>query len=136
MLARAKEAPTWARDELRSVVSRCGSRERRRQPGLWGSERVDSAIALGAIQPQIVLPLRSLVPANRSAVRAALAHEWAHIRHGDLWLLALERLPQRYTRLAERTYRYEAPSEGFVAELSASAAGFVLRYPGLWDADE
>lgn len=50
--------------------------------------------------------------------------------------LALERLPQRYTRLAERTYRYEAPSEGFVAELSASAAGFVLRYPGLWDADE
>ena len=92
LLVRAKEAPAWARDELRSVVTRSSTRERRRQPGLWGSERVDSAIALGAMQPQIVLPLRSLVPANRSAVRAALAHEWAHIRHGDLWLLALERL--------------------------------------------
>src|SRR6185369_7582438 len=26
------------------------------------------------------------------AVHAALAHEWAHIRHGDLWFLLIERL--------------------------------------------
>ncbi|MEX2118182.1 MAG: M56 family metallopeptidase [Pirellulales bacterium] len=61
-------------------------------PGLWASDRVTSAIALGALKPRIVLPRESVVETNGPAVRAALAHEWAHIRHGDLRLLALERL--------------------------------------------
>ena len=42
--------------------------------------------------PKIVLPEDSVKGANEAAVRAALAHEWAHIRQGDLWLLAIERL--------------------------------------------
>ena len=46
----------------------------------------------GAWQPHILLSARSVVEKNIAGVRAALAHEWAHIRHGDLWLLALERL--------------------------------------------
>ena len=38
-----------------------------------------------------MLPLTSATESNAPAVRAALAHEWAHIAAGDLWLLALER---------------------------------------------
>ena len=49
--------------------------------------------ALGAWRPHILLSARSVAEKNIAGVRAALAHEWAHIRHGDLWLLALERLP-------------------------------------------
>lgn len=49
--------------------------------------------------------------------------------------LTLERLPQQYTRLTETTYWYEAPSEGFTAELMTRESGFVTVYPGLWEAD-
>ena len=51
-----------------------------------------TAVALLAWRPHILLAARSVSEENKAAVRAALAHEWAHIRHGDLWLLALERL--------------------------------------------
>jgi beta-lactamase regulating signal transducer with metallopeptidase domain len=44
------------------------------------------------MSPKIVLPEESIKEANSAAVRAALAHEWAHIHHGDLWLLAIERM--------------------------------------------
>jgi beta-lactamase regulating signal transducer with metallopeptidase domain/multidrug resistance efflux pump len=87
LIARATKAPGWAQQELSRIVG-----SRRRLPGLWSSHSVTSAVALGARRPQIVLPGESVVESNSAAVRAALAHEWAHIRHGDLWLLALERL--------------------------------------------
>jgi beta-lactamase regulating signal transducer with metallopeptidase domain/type II secretory pathway component GspD/PulD (secretin) len=85
LLAGAVKAPQWVHAELVRIVSG------RRLPGLWSSERVGTAVALGAIKPQIVLPQTSIAESNAPAIRAALAHEWAHIRHGDLWLLALER---------------------------------------------
>jgi hypothetical protein len=53
----------------------------------------------------------------------------------DLPCLALERLPQRYTRRTESTYWYEAPTVGYAAELSVSSMGFVHCYAGLWDVD-
>ena len=45
----------------------------------------------------------------------------------------LARLPQRYARLSETEYAYEAPSVPFSASLEVDAAGFVRRYPGLWE---
>ena len=117
----AVKAPAWAWDELRVIVERttgnatsdaystaewargrrgAGERRlcrsvppsRRLSVSLLASRRIHTAAALGAIFRKIILPESSLDQSNRPAVRAALAHEWAHVRHGDLWLLALERL--------------------------------------------
>lgn len=46
---------------------------------------------------------------------------------------ALERLPQRYERRSETTYWYESPSLGYTALLEINSAGFIRRYPGLWE---
>jgi len=56
------------------------------------------------------------------------------------WLSALsggtlELLPQRYERRAAATYWYEAPSVGYAALLDVAPTGFILRYPGLWEAE-
>ncbi|WP_026378350.1 putative glycolipid-binding domain-containing protein [Agromyces italicus] len=40
--------------------------------------------------------------------------------------------PQRYTRLAEREYRYESRDSDFVATLAVDAHGLVIDYPGLF----
>jgi beta-lactamase regulating signal transducer with metallopeptidase domain len=85
LLTTALGVPEWMQAELNRIVGKS------RQPGLWASPRVSTAVALGAAAPQIILPV-GLDKSQVTAVRAALAHEWAHIRHGDLWLLALERL--------------------------------------------
>jgi hypothetical protein len=56
----------------------------------------------------------------------------AYVRAVDL---AVERLEQRYERLADdhgrQRYRYSAPRFGFTCELSYDAAGLVLDYPGI-----
>jgi hypothetical protein len=62
---------------------------------------------------------------------APLPAAWLHAPYRTL-----QRLPQRYTRLTASTYWYEAPGEGFAAELLVSPSGFVRRYPGLWEADD
>ena len=87
LIARSQGAPQWTQEELRQIVGP----QRRHLPGLLTSKQVASALALGTLRPRIVLPLASANEGNAPAVRAALAHEWAHIAAGDLWLLALER---------------------------------------------
>ena len=82
----ARLAPAWIQVELRRIVG-----PRRRIAGVLASERVQSAVALSAVRPRIILPEGTAESSDAKLVRAALAHEWAHIRHGDLWLLALER---------------------------------------------
>jgi uncharacterized protein len=47
--------------------------------------------------------------------------------------LTVERLPQRYTRLAENRYRYESRDGDFTAELVVDDAGLVMTYEGLWE---
>jgi hypothetical protein len=47
----------------------------------------------------------------------------------------LEPLPQVYRRLDENTYRYESAGGQFVADLKVNQAGFVVDYPGLWQAE-
>jgi uncharacterized protein len=48
---------------------------------------------------------------------------------------ALEPLPQVYRRLDEATYRYESSGGEFVADLQVDPSGFVLDYPGIWNAE-
>ena len=87
LLWRSTSAPPWIAGELRRLVP-----QRRRLPSVRLSRQLASAAAVGAFHPRILLPRAADDEACASAVRAALAHEWAHIHHGDLWLLALERL--------------------------------------------
>lgn len=87
LLRFAEKAPTWSQQELESLVPpRCW------MPRLKTSQQIATAVAMIAWRPHILLATKSVNEQNKAAVRAALAHEWAHIRHGDLWLLALERM--------------------------------------------
>jgi hypothetical protein len=47
--------------------------------------------------------------------------------------LVVRRVPQRYTRLAEQTYRYENLPNGFVADITVDARGLVVSYPPGWE---
>src|SRR5262245_34025211 len=86
LLHTSKPAASWIKEELRQIAGN------RHGVNVRTSVQLTSAVAISAIRPRIVLPLASAGEANMKAIRAALAHEWAHIRNGDLWLLALERL--------------------------------------------
>jgi beta-lactamase regulating signal transducer with metallopeptidase domain len=86
LLWMARQPPLWVQTELARLVGR------RRKPRLKTSTHIGSAVALGAIRPAILLPDEHVRDENLAGVQAALAHEWAHIHHGDLWLLAWQRL--------------------------------------------
>jgi beta-lactamase regulating signal transducer with metallopeptidase domain len=83
---RARVAPDDVRVELADVVG-----DEARSPRLLVSSHVTDAVALNVLRPTIMLPdaLAKLGPSD--TLRAVLSHEWAHIRHRDLWLLALGR---------------------------------------------
>ena len=55
---------------------------------------------------------------------------WLDVTSGQL-----EVLRQRYERRSQWTYWYEAPRFGYAALLEVTPAGFVRRYPGLWEAE-
>jgi beta-lactamase regulating signal transducer with metallopeptidase domain len=64
----------------------------RQPPRLIISPGVAQPMALGLINPAIVLPPSFAETEPQCRIEAALAHEWTHIRNGDLWLLAVSRL--------------------------------------------
>lgn len=74
-----------------------------------------------------LLPIRrlGLEVGEEAAVRAA-------------WLrfpgFTLEPLEQRYRRTGEHAWRYESAGGAFVRDLTVDDVGFVVRYPGLWEA--
>lgn len=71
------------------------------------------------------LPIRRLAPAIGEAVDVTAV--WIGFPE-----LAVELLPQRYTRLDERLYRYESNDGDFVAEIAVDELGLVVSYEGLW----
>src|SRR5262249_48774909 len=83
---RSAPAPAWMTSELLAIA------KIRSPPRLLLCEKTGTAAAVGALRPTILLPLAAKEKSFAAARQAALAHEWAHIRHGDLWLLAIERL--------------------------------------------
>lgn len=86
LLWSACPSPLWVQTELARLVGK------RRKPRLKTSLHIGSAVAIGALRPAILLPAEHVREDNRAGVQAALAHEWAHIRHGDLWLLTWQRI--------------------------------------------
>jgi hypothetical protein len=73
-----------------------------------------------------LLPIRRL----RLPVGKAAAVKSAWLRFPSF---SLEVLEQAYSRVTPGVYRYEAFSGTFVKNLSVDEAGFVTRYPGLWE---
>ena len=89
LLRRAQPAPA----ELAAVLSRLI--EGAPAPRLLVSEEIAVAAAVGWRRPTILLPRATVSTAADGApasdLAAVLAHEWAHIRHGDLRTLAAAR---------------------------------------------
>jgi beta-lactamase regulating signal transducer with metallopeptidase domain len=96
LVRHSHQAAEWIYGELKLVVP-----ERCRPPRLRVNDRIESALVCGTWRPAILLPeCKTQLPEGEgppaggtpTGIRAALAHEWAHIANGDLWHLALERL--------------------------------------------
>jgi len=79
-------------------------------------------------------PSTNLIPIRRLGLAVGQAGEV-----NAAWLrfpsFELERLPQVYRRIDESTYRYESAGGQFTADLKVDAAGFVVDYPGIWQAE-
>lgn len=82
----ARPAPEALLEQLRAIQG-----NHARLPRLLLSSRIHNAVALGISQPAILLPAALAAQADEPSLRAVLAHETAHIRNRDLWLLALMR---------------------------------------------
>ena len=76
-----------------------------------------------------LLQLRRIALATGGAADVPVA--WLDVPAGTLL-----RLEQRYRRLADERYAYDAPRFAYRAELEVSSQGFVRRYPGLWELEE
>lgn len=92
-----------------------------------GRECVD--LDLGFTPATNMLQLRRLALEPGQAADAPVL--WLDVDVGSLEVLA-----QRYERRSATTYWYEAPRFDYAGELQVNAAGFPLRYPGLWVAEE
>jgi beta-lactamase regulating signal transducer with metallopeptidase domain/protocatechuate 3,4-dioxygenase beta subunit len=86
LVRKSLAAPRGLVDELREIVG-----GQSRLPGLRLNVDFVTPVATGALWPTIVLPKQFVEKSARGERRAVLGHEWAHIRNGDLWLLALDR---------------------------------------------
>jgi hypothetical protein len=87
LLRRAVPAPAHLASLLRRVVPRGGP-----APRLALLDGLPQPIAVGVLRPTIVLPRAFVESESPEALRMAMAHEWAHIRGGDLRMLAALRL--------------------------------------------
>jgi uncharacterized protein len=98
-------------------------RDGRELPELYGCADVDISVTPATN----TLPIRrlGLAAGESSAVDAA----WVRVGAA----IAVERLPQRYTRLVGGRYRYESAGGAFTALLDVDDAGVVLRYPPAWE---
>ena len=103
--------------------------------GGWRLNEVEQPDVMGCIDVDLNFsPSTNLLPIRR--LDLALG-ETAEVK--ATWLrfpsFKLEPLSQKYQRLDESTYRYESAGGQFVAELKVNRSGFVVDYPGIWQAE-
>lgn len=101
--------------------------------GHWTITGAEPAAVEGCVDVDIgftlatnLLPLRRLALAVGESADAPAA--WLSFPN-----LRLERLEQRYRRLAPTRYEYRSPRTDYVATLEVNEVGFVTRYPDLWE---
>ena len=90
-------------------------------PDLAGAVDVD----LSGTPATNTLPVRRLGLGIGDRARIPVAYV-------ELAGLAVRLEAQRYTRLAEGRYHFEAPSHGFARDVEVDADGLVVSYPGLF----
>lgn len=87
----------------------------------------------GAVDIDISMtPFTNTLPIRRLGLAVGAAAE-IDIAYVDMPSLTVSRRPQRYTRLAERLWRFETLDMDFSAEITVDGAGLVLDYPGLFE---
>lgn len=91
-------------------------------PALDGCEDID----LSLTPSTNTLPIRRLALAVGRSAQVTSA--WIRFP-----TLEIEPLPQRYTRVAERTYRYESRGGAFTATLEVDERDLVIDYPPAWE---
>ena len=103
--------------------------------GLWWLNDLEQSDVMGCIDVDLNFsPSTNLIPIRRLDLAIG---ETAEVKAA--WLrfpsFKLEPLSQQYHRLDETTYRYESAGGQFVADLKVNRSGFVIDYPGLWQAE-
>jgi hypothetical protein len=104
--------------------------------GGWHLNGVEQSAVQGCVDVDLgFTPATNLLQLRRVALDIGQAADVP-----AAWLafpeLTLERLEQRYRRLDQVTYEYQAPGVGYAAApLQVNEIGFVTRYPGLWEAE-
>lgn len=103
--------------------------------GHWWLNEVEQPDVMGCSDIDLNFsPSTNLLPIRRLNLAVG---ETAEVRAA--WLrfpsFQLEPLSQKYQRLDENTYRYESAGGRFVAELKVNRSGFVVDYPGIWQAE-
>lgn len=88
----------------------------------------EQAVDLGFTPATNLLQIRRIALAKGQGADVPVA--WLDVPAGTLALLA-----QRYERRSGTTYWYEAPRFEYAGLLEVDAAGFIQRYPGLWQAE-
>jgi len=86
----------------------------------------------GCVDPDISMtPFTNTVAIRRLGLKVG---EAAQIKVAYILVpeLSLRPAPQRYTRLAERLWRFESLDADFTADLTVDEGGFVTEYPGLF----
>jgi len=86
LIRAARPAPQKLQTLLKSV-----GQDDKRLPALSVSDCIQTPAAVGVLRPTILLP-QVMVESHEDALRPILAHEIAHIRHGDLGTLAVLRV--------------------------------------------
>lgn len=129
--------PDWVTRHAHVVLAQgATSRElqlRRHDDGRWSRDGVDVPELAGAPDVDLsITPATNTLPIRRLAlaVGGSAAIDAAWVRFPDF---AVERLPQRYLRTAERSYRYESGGGAFSADLDVDDAGVVVRYGRIWE---
>jgi len=103
--------------------------------GHWWLNDVEQPDVMGCIDIDLNFsPSTNLIPIRRLDLAVG---ETADVKAA--WLrfpsFKLELLPQQYHRLDATTYRYESAGGQFVADLKVNRSGFVIDYPGIWEAE-
>jgi uncharacterized protein len=99
-----------------------------------GTWRNDAGMPMPEFAGAAVTPFTNTLPIRRLglAVGASAHIIVVYVTFPDL---AVSADPQRYTRLAERTYRFESLDGGFVRDIEIDEHGLVVTYPGLFRRD-
>jgi beta-lactamase regulating signal transducer with metallopeptidase domain len=82
------EGPGWLVDRMIQLADQLHMPS----PLLRVGHRVTEAIAIGFVKPMILLPMAWVTEMPPDMLDAVLAHELAHIRRHDLWIILFQRL--------------------------------------------